>query len=66
MADSALFKRFATDPDAVVRDGLRALATNKAVEVSGTMNAVMAGGIRFTPRGIARRMVGGLQRVRRT
>ena len=65
MADSALFKRFASDPEAVVRDGLRALKANKAVEVSGAMNTLMAGGIRFTPRGLARSMAGSLQKARR-
>ena len=64
MADSTLFKRFASDPDAVVRDGLRALKANKAVEVSGAMNSVMAGSIRFTPRGLARTIAGSLQKAR--
>jgi hypothetical protein len=64
MGDSELFKRFATAPDVVVRDGLRALAANKAVEVSGVLNSVMAGAIRFTPRGVARSMAGSLQKTR--
>jgi len=65
MADSELFKRFATAPEAVVRDGLRALNANKAVEVSGAMNGLMAGAIRFAPRGLARAMTGSLQKARR-
>ncbi|CAN5494856.1 SDR family oxidoreductase [soil metagenome] len=65
MGDSALFKRFASDADSVVRDGLKALAANKAVAVSGALNAVMAGSIRFTPRGLARRIAGSLQKARK-
>ncbi|MFA6123559.1 MAG: SDR family oxidoreductase [Sphingomonas sp.] len=65
MADSDLFKRFARDPDAVVRDGLRALSANRAVAVSGTLNRVTAGAVRFLPRRIARTLAGSLQRVRR-
>ncbi|RJF85824.1 SDR family NAD(P)-dependent oxidoreductase [Sphingomonas cavernae] len=64
MKDSELFKRFATDPDRVVRDGLTALRANRAVKVSGVMNAAMAGSIRFTPRGLARRIAASLQRAR--
>ena len=64
MGDSELFKRFASPPDAVVRDGLKALAANRAVKVSGAMNAAMAGSIRFTPRGLARRIAGSLQKAR--
>ena len=65
MADSALFKRFASDPETVVKDGLRALKANKAVEVSGAMNSVAAGSVRFAPRGVVRRMAGSLQKARR-
>ena len=64
MADSTLFQRFASDVDAVVRDGLAAIATNRAVAVSGRVNAVAASGVRFMPRGIARRIAGRLQRAR--
>lgn len=64
MADSDLFKRFASGPEAVVADGLAALKANRAVKVSGAMNAVMAGSIRFTPRGLARRIAGSLQKRR--
>jgi len=64
MADSALFQRVATDPAQVVRDGLAALAANRAVKVSGAMNAVVAASIRVTPRGIARRLAGALQKRR--
>ncbi|MDE0877423.1 MAG: SDR family oxidoreductase [Sphingomonas bacterium] len=65
MGDSALFQRFASDPETVVADGLKALAANDAVKVSGTMNAVAAGMIRLTPRGIARRVSGSLQKTRK-
>lgn len=64
MTDSELFKRFASGPEAVIADGLAALKANKAVKVSGALNAVMAGSIRFTPRGLARRIAGSLQKRR--
>jgi short-subunit dehydrogenase len=64
MSDSALFKRFAVGPESVVEDGLAALAGNQAVKVSGTLNSVMAQSIRFTPRVLARRIAGGLQKSR--
>ena len=64
MSDSELFKRFAAAPDKVVRDGLAALERNRAVKVSGALNSIMAGSIRFTPRGIARRIAGRLQQSR--
>lgn len=64
MADSALFKRFAGNPDKVVADGLAALKANRAVKVSGMLNRMMAGVIRLTPRGLARRLSGAMQRVR--
>jgi uncharacterized protein len=66
MSDSELFKRFATSPEAVVRDGLAALKSNTAVKVSGTMNTIMAESIRFTPRLLARRIAGGLQKTRQS
>lgn len=64
MGDSALFKRFASDADAVVKDGLKALANNQAVRISGAANTLMAEGVRLTPRFLARRIVGALQRTR--
>ncbi len=64
MGDSALFKRFASDADSVVRDGLAALEANTAVKVSGALNMMMAESIRLTPRGLARRLAGGLQKRR--
>lgn len=64
MGESALFKRFATDPDVVVRDGLKALADNQAVRISGAANMLMAESIRLTPRFLARRLAGALQRSR--
>lgn len=66
MRDSELFKRFAKDSAAVVSDGLAALEHNQAVKVSGALNAIMAESIRFTPRGLARRIAGGLQKTRQT
>ncbi len=64
MTDSALFKRFAASADQVVRDGLTALEHNQAVKVSGALNLMMAESIRFTPRGLARRIAGGMQKAR--
>lgn len=64
LGSSPLFQRFAGDADAVVRDGLKALSTNQAVKVSGAMNLAMAQGIRFTPRFLARRIAGTLQKSR--
>ncbi len=64
MGDSELFKRFAADADQVVRDGLAALEANSAVKVSGALNTIMADSIRLTPRGLARRIAGGLQKRR--
>lgn len=64
MGDSDLFKRLAGPPEKVVADGLKALRANRAVAVSGTMNKVGASSIRFTPRGIARRVAGAMQKAR--
>ena len=64
MGESALFKTFATGPDAVVKDGLKALASNQAVRIAGTANALMAESIRFTPRFLARRIAGSMQKPR--
>lgn len=64
MNDSTLFKRFAGPPEAVVRDGLAALDGNVAVRVSGLVNKFMAGSVRFGPRGMVRRMAGGMQKAR--
>ena len=62
--DDFILRRLASDPDAVVRDGLNALKANKPIKVSGLRNAVMAGSVRFTPRWIIRRMVAGIQKGR--
>lgn len=64
MGDSALFRKYASDPESVVHDGLKALAGNQAVRVSGAMNKVTAGSIRFLPRWAARRIAGSLQKAR--
>lgn len=64
MGESALFKAFATGPDAVVRDGLKALANNQAVRISGAANVMMAESIRLTPRFLARQIAGSLQKGR--
>jgi short-subunit dehydrogenase len=64
MKDSELFKRFASAPEQVVADGLKALKANRAVTVSGAINRAMAASTRFTPRGLARRIAGSLQKTR--
>jgi short-subunit dehydrogenase len=64
MGDSALFEKYASDPESVVRDGLKALTGNQAVRVSGAMNKMTAGSIRFLPRWAARRIAGSLQKAR--
>lgn len=64
MHDSALFERLAGDADAVIRSGLAALQANRAVKASDAANAIGAGGVRFLPRVLARRMAGGLQKRR--
>ncbi len=62
MGDTTLFKRLAAGPDAVIRDGLAALQANRAVKISGALNTLMAESIRLTPRVIARRLAGSLQK----
>ncbi len=64
MGEKPLFKRFAGDAEAVVKDGLKALEANQAVRISGVANALMAESIRLTPRFLARRIAGSLQRSR--
>ncbi len=65
MRDSALSRFMSGTADIVVRDGLKALANNRAVKVSGILNAAIAGSIRLTPRPLARKLAGELQRARR-
>jgi uncharacterized protein len=64
MHDTALSRYMAGDAAKVVADGIRALDRNKAVEISGALNTTIAQSIRFTPRPIARRIAGALQRRR--
>jgi short-subunit dehydrogenase len=61
MERSELFKRFAGDAAAVARDGLDGLEHNRAVNISGAMNAMMAAGTRFSPRAVNRKLAGWLQ-----
>lgn len=62
MGDTRLFKTLAGEPHKVVRDGLAGLKANHAVEISGLLNSIMATSIRFTPRFLARRIAGALQK----
>ena len=64
MGDSKLFTSLASDADTVVHDGLKALAGNRAVRISGAANTLMAESIRLTPRFLARRIAGALQKGR--
>lgn len=64
MTDMPLFTALAGDADGVVRDGLAALAAGRAVKVSGVANALMADATRFTPRILARKVAGSLQKRR--
>jgi uncharacterized protein len=64
LGDSALFRHATGDAGQVVRDGLAALERNRAVKVSGAMNAAMAQSARFAPRVLLRRAAGRLQRSR--
>lgn len=62
MEDIVFFKRgFTASSENVAETGIEGLVKNRAVNVSGAMNKVMAGGIRFTPRALARRIAGQLQ-----
>lgn len=65
MSDMAAFNSMASDADVVVRDGLGAIRANTAVKVSGTVNTFMADAVRFTPRILARKIAGSLQKTRR-
>jgi hypothetical protein len=62
MDRSELFKRFAGDAAKVARDGLDGLERNRAVNISGALNAVMATATRFGPRAVNRKLAGWLQR----
>ncbi len=53
-----------SEAGSVVPDGLAALDANRAVKTSGVANALMAESIRLTPRGVARRLAGSLQKFR--
>lgn len=63
--DTPLFRLLGTRPEGVVRDGLRGIRRNAAVNVSGLFNGMLAQSIRFTPRRLARGLAGALQRSRR-
>lgn len=60
-SEDFFLRKLAGDPAKVVRDGLAALERNRAVKVSGAMNAVMAASVRFTPRWLIRRVIAGIQ-----
>lgn len=56
MGESKLFASVAAAPEQVVRDGLRALDANRAIEISGAANAVGAFAERFIPRAWTRKV----------
>lgn len=64
MEDSALNRFMAGAPEKVIEDGLKALEANKAVRISGALNATIANSIRLTPRPLARKIAGELQKAR--
>lgn len=64
MGGDMLLKRFAAPADQVVADGIAALDSNRAVKVSGLMNATVAASVRFTPRWLVRRVAAAIQRSR--
>jgi short-subunit dehydrogenase len=64
MKDAPLFRMFASDAESVVRDGIAGVGKNAAVNVSGVVNALMAQSIRVSPRFVARRLAGELQKKR--
>ncbi|CAN5317205.1 SDR family oxidoreductase [soil metagenome] len=64
MGSSPLFTTFAADADGVVRDGLAALKSGKAVKVSGVMNAMTTMVAGFMPRALVRVIAGRLQKTR--
>jgi uncharacterized protein len=63
MQETRLVK-IAGSADAVERDGLAALAANRAVKVSGLGNLLLAQSGRFSPRFLTRKIAGLLQRRR--
>lgn len=62
MEDTPLFKGVVADPDHVVRVGLRALDRNQAVVIPGLLGNLMATGVRFAPRAVARAIAASLQK----
>lgn len=64
MSDTMLSKYMAGSPAKVIADGMRALDRNSAVAVSGMLNKTIAASMRITPRPVARRVAGGLQKRR--
>jgi uncharacterized protein len=64
MQNSGLFKLLASGADKVERDGLAAMAKNRAVKVSGFLNLLLTQSVRLAPRFLSRRLVGRLQRTR--
>lgn len=64
LGDAPLFRLFGADAAAVVRDGVVGLERNRAVNVSGAMNALMAQSTRLSPRAVTRRLAGALQKSR--
>lgn len=62
LQDSKLFKgkKLATSKE-VAQYGYKSLENNKVVAIHGLMNTIMATAIRFTPRGLVRKMVRFIQ-----
>lgn len=62
MTDSRLFRLGAMDAATVARAGHAGFRRNAAVVVPGLRNRLGAASVRFTPRGLVRRLVASLQR----
>lgn len=54
-------QRFFMEAEPVVREGLDALERNKAVEITGTLNAIGAFSTRLAPRSLVRKIAGSIK-----
>jgi short-subunit dehydrogenase len=54
-------QRFFMEAEPVVRQGLDALERNKAIEITGTLNAIGAFSTRLAPRSLVRKIAGSLK-----
>ena len=64
LSNSKLFQANVADAASVVKEGMAALKSNQAIALPGLMNRMMVAGLRFAPRGFARRTAMHLQKAR--